>query len=354
MSRVSPSESLVVWTLSVLGRQADPPPAIAPVAGDASSRRYFRAAWADRSYVLVEAPPQTEKNEAFLALRQILADAGVRVPAVLGADLQHGYMLLEDLGDRLLLAELNAQSVDSHYQHAFEVLRSLLTVNVAAADRAASPAPAWPIPAYDEALLAEELGRFDQWYVANMLGHTISADESDLLQRLYAVLIEHALAQPTVLVHRDFHSRNLMLTAEDELAVIDFQDAVAGPLTYDLVSLLRDCYIRWPAERVTAWALQYLEGLPQALRSQVPSEATFLRWTDFMGLQRHIKVLGTFARLHLRDNKPGYLRDLPLVQHYTLEMLAKYAGEEPVFAQALHWYREVLSPRVARQSWSTA
>lgn len=355
MSSVTQSQSLVSWALTVLGRASEPAPVATPVAGDASSRRYFRAEVAGRSYILVEAPPQTEKNAAFLALREVLAVAGVRVPEVFAADLQQGYLLLEDLGDRLLLAELSAQSADGHYARAFAVLRRLVAIDVAGPPGlAVAGAPAYPLPAYDEALLAEELGRFEQWFVSGMLGHSLSAGESDMLRQFYSVLIESALCQPRVLVHRDFHSRNLMLTAADELAVIDFQDAVAGPLTYDLVSLLRDCYIQWPANRVTEWAVQYLAELPQALRSQVPDEATFLRWFDYMGLQRHIKVLGTFARLHLRDNKPGYLNDLPLVQAYTLEILDRYAAQEPVFAQVLQWYRAVLSPQVARQSWSAA
>ena len=312
------------------------------VAGDASARRYFRFEYAGQSYVLVEAPPATEKNEAFLAVRALLADAGVRVPALLGADLERGYLLLEDLGDRLLLPALDAIAVDGYYLRAFEVLMKMALVET---DRTG-------LGDYDQVLLGEELGRFQSWFVEGLLGTVPTVRQRSLLSDVNAKLIESALQQPRVLVHRDFHSRNLMLVEAGDIAVIDFQDAVVGPVTYDLVSLLRDCYIQWPVARVQQWASDYYGLLRSRGLSGDIEEALFLRWFDWMGLQRHIKVLGTFARLYLRDGKSAYLDDLPLVIDYVLEILDKYAGEEPAFAELSDWFSRHLSPMIAQQDWS--
>jgi aminoglycoside/choline kinase family phosphotransferase len=341
-SRPIPAE-LLPWALSSLGLASDGhTPVLTVVAGDASNRRYFRSRLAGQSYVLAQAPPATEKNEAFGAVREVLARAGVKVPALYAADMDRGYLLLEDLGDRLLLPELDAGSADHHYRSAFGVLRQIAALD---ADRL-------DIPAYDQALLGEELSRFPTWFVEALLGYSPNDEERDLLQRFFARLIDSALEQPRVLVHRDFHSRNLMPQEDGQLAVIDFQDAVVGPVTYDLVSLLRDCYIQWPPGQVCDWALQQRDALHTQGLLPLVDDACFLRWFDWMGLQRHIKVLGTFARLYLRDGKSAYLDDLPLVIHYVLEILGKYAGEEAVFAEVNVWFSSQLSPLIARQDWS--
>jgi aminoglycoside/choline kinase family phosphotransferase len=334
---------LLPWALSALCVDGDGCGyGLTAVAGDASQRRYFRLAVGDCSYIVVEAPPATEKNDAFLAVRAVLADAGVAVPAVYGADPQRGYLLLQDLGDRLLLPSLDETSVDGHYERALEILRRIATLEAETLD----------LPLYDRALLREELGRCPQWFVEGLLGYRASAAERDLFERLSTLLVDAALEQPRVLVHRDFHSRNLMLQPGDALAVIDFQDAVTGPVTYDPVSLLRDCYIRWPGERVRAWALRHRDRLVRdELLSPVDDER-FMRWFDWMGLQRHVKVLGTFARLYLRDGKPGYLDDLPLVIDYVREVLAAYSGREPVFAAYRDWFESTLRPRISAQPWS--
>lgn len=340
-SRPPPTE-LLHWALSVLTPGGPgPAPALAVVAGDASNRRYFRMALDGTGYILVDAPPATEKNQAFLCVRELLAAAGVKVPALYGADLARGYLLLEDLGDRLLLAELDTVSVDRGYRDAMAVL-----LRIAASDSAAVT-----LPLYDECLLAEELGRFPSWFVEALLGQALGAEERAMLEASFARLIGSALEQPRVLVHRDFHSRNLMPQDDGELGVIDFQDAVLGPVTYDLVSLLRDCYIRWPADRVTDWALAYREqlqarGLPGAVDAP-----RFLRWFDLMGLQRHIKVLGTFARLYLRDGKSTYLADLPLVIRYVREIAGKYAAEDAALGEFQRWFDRRLTPVIAQQDW---
>jgi len=342
--RPAPKE-LLPWALAVLGLPASGvPPTLSVVAGDASPRRYFRLVLAHGSYVLVEAPPATEKNTAFVHVDELLRSAGVKVPAVLGVDYERGFLLLEDLGDRLLLPLLNAASVDAWYRQAFTVLAKMAAVDTTSTG----------LPDYDRALLREELGRFQEWFVERLLGYTVPAQEQAGLDKLLAQLIDSALEQPRVLVHRDFHSRNLMVSGGDELAVIDFQDAVVGPVTYDLVSLLRDCYIQWPAAQVQDWALAYCDLLRAHGLAVDVEQAQFLRWFDWMGLQRHLKVLGTFARLFLRDGKSAYLDDLPLVIDYVMEITAKYAAEEPAFADFNAWFSQRLSPLIARQPWSDA
>ena len=340
-SRPVPAE-LLPWALSALGVcNHGQEPDLSVIAGDASNRRYFRLLLGARNYVLAEAPPATEKNEAFLAVRDMLSGAGVKVPALYAADIERGYLLLEDLGDRVLLPELSAASVDRHYHVACGALRQM----------AALGSGQLVLPPYDSELLGEELNRFPDWFVESLLGYSLDTSERALLDRLFTPLIDTALEQPRVLVHRDFHSRNLMLQDDGQLAVIDFQDAVVGPVTYDLVSLLRDCYIQWPADRVCTWALAHRDALcEQGLLAEV-DDALFLRWFDWMGLQRHIKVLGTFARLYLRDGKPAYLEDLPLVIAYVLEILEKYRSDEPTFAEFLDWFEHRLSPLIARQGW---
>lgn len=336
-------EGLLPWAISILGFPLEASPAdLVIVAGDASHRRYFRAVLGGSSYVLVESPPATEKNEAFLSVRELLDVAGVKVPALFGADLERGFLLLEDLGDDMLLPALHDSTVGGYYRSAFKVLEQMARANVEGAG----------LGGYDRALLTEELGRFSTWFVQALVGYSPDATEEALLERFFARLIDSALEQPRVLVHRDFHSRNLMLVAAEQLAVIDFQDAVEGPVTYDLVSLLRDCYIQWPPAQVRSWALLYLDSLHARGQLLEVSSAVFLRWFDWMGLQRHIKVLGTFARLYLRDDKPAYLQDLPLVLHYVREILEQYAAQEPEFKEFRTWFESKLSPLIARQEWS--
>lgn len=343
MSQRPAPEGLLTWAMNELGVGDVAVPPLASVAGDASARRYYRFNYASRSYVVAEAPPATEKNSEFVAISQLLQEAGILVPRVYALDARRGFLLLDDLGDQLLLPLLDNAGVDDWYQRAFEVLLGFARIGAERPDA---------VPGcYDSELLTEELGRFSEWFVAALLGCELCAADAQVIRALDALLIDNVLAQPRVLVHRDFHSRNLMVTGAG-LAVIDFQDAVMGPVTYDLVSLLRDCYIRWPDERVRAWVLDYrrrsvAEGLLDAV-----SEDEFLRWFDLTGLQRHIKVLGTFARLHLRDGKDAYLADLPLVLDYVREILATYRDREPVVEQFATWFDERLAPLIAAQHWS--
>ncbi|NND67009.1 MAG: phosphotransferase [Halioglobus sp.] len=336
-------EGLLAWALEQLG-EAEVPAAAAAVAGDASNRRYFRLRLAERSVVLVHAPPATEKNHAFVEMADLLASAGVHVPEVLAADFGRGFLLLEDLGDDLLLPLLTSQTANGYYHQAAEILLQLAAVR---------PGDA-VLPVYDAAVLGEELGRFPEWFVAALLRYRMGAADLALWESFAARLVQNALEQPQVLVHRDFHSRNLMLQPDGGLAVIDFQDALLGPVTYDPVSLLRDCYIRWPAAQVRGWALAHRDALVgRELLAPTPDEV-FLRWFDLTGLQRHIKVLGNFARLSVRDGRHGYLGDLPMVITYVLEVLDANAAAEPLCRDFAHWLRDALLPAARERDWGAA
>jgi len=290
---------------------------IEPASVDASFRRYFRVTRGEDTYIVMDAPPGKESLGPFLNVARILLGMGLNAPVVLAKDLKRGLLLLSDLGDRQYLDALDTdEAADRLYADALGALCTMQT-----ADDAAARA----LPSYDHALLMREMELMPEWFLRRHLGLQITAAERGMVDRLFETLAQSALAQPATFVHRDYHSRNLLVTAADNPGILDFQDAVWGPVTYDLVSLLKDCYVAWPARRVRAWALQYREqllanGFPAAL-----PEAEFIRGFDLVGLQRHIKVLGIFARLYYRDGKPQYLKDLPRVLRYILDAAANYA-----------------------------
>ena len=315
------------------------------LSGDASFRRYYRLEHhgkdgEEQTLIAVDAPPQTEKNREFVDIAKHLHEQGVKAPQVLAYDYQQGYLLLSDLGDQVLLPLLkegDEESVDSAYQAAIELL---INMQLAALDDL-------PLPAYCAQVLSTEMALFPEWFIAKLLGYSLSADEKAMIAALFQILITSAEDQPQVFVHRDYHSRNIMQLADGQLATIDFQDALLGPISYDLVSLLRDCYIRWPEQRIAQWLRYYQQrAQDQGLLNRL-DEAQFLRWFDLMGLQRHIKVLGIFARLYQRDGKEAYLNDLPLVINYTLSVADKY----PEFKTFCDWFRKELMPTIKQQPW---
>lgn len=312
------------------------PITLTPLAGDAGFRNYFRLN-TEPTLIAVDAPPTTEKNEVFVSLAHLLREHGVHAPTVLATDYDRGFLLQEDLGDQQLLGLLNTDSVDALYGEVLTDLLRIQQINTKTLD----------LPHYDQPLLRQEMALFTDWFVPKLLGHTLSAAEIQLIEHTFGLLEALAAEQPTVLVHRDFHSRNLMIRDGLAPGIVDFQDGVVGPLTYDLVSLLRDCYIRWPQERVERWALAYGNMAVEVGLMRPVTRETFLRWFDWMGLQRHIKVLGIFSRLHLRDGKDGYLQDLPLVLRYTLEVASSYSELLP-FAD---WINTTLVPLAKQQSW---
>jgi len=293
-----------------------------PASADASFRRYFRVWHADGSTrVVMDAPPDKEAIGPFLQVASLLERCEVHVPQVHAADPGRGLVLLEDLGSVPYLASLRAgDDADALYGAA---LAALERIQVQGRELAQA------LPRYDHATLERELGVMPEWFCAHHLRLQLDGAEQQLLQHSFEFLIHEALSQPVVFVHRDFHSRNLMRLATRSPGVIDFQDALAGPVGYDLVSLLKDCYIEWPRARVEQWVGAYRARLRAHADLAGSSEQQFLRWFDLIGLQRHIKVLGIFARLYYRDGKPGYLKDLPRVLDYTREAAAAYPETAP-------------------------
>ena len=281
-----------------------------PASGDASFRRYFRLTRADGSSVIaMDAPPGQEDCRPFVTIARRLRELGVHAPEVLAQDLEQGFLLLEDLGERHYLDTLTADTADRLYGDA---LGALVTVQALG--------PRDGLPDYDRALLLQEMALFPEWLVGRHLGMVLTDADKRMLDTSFELLVKNALQQPRVCVLRDFHSRNLMQTERHNPGVLDFQDAVIGPVTYDLVSLLKDCYIAWPRARVEAWVAGYFDLAVQSGVLPGEHEKHFLRWFDLMGVQRHLKAAGIFARLKVRDAKAGYLGDIPRTLGYVLEV----------------------------------
>ncbi len=288
---------------------------IVPASADASFRRYFRVTCTDGScWIAMDAPPEKEDIRSFVVVSALLSGLGLHVPEVLAQDEVRGFLLLTDLGPQQYLGVLDNDSVNRLYDDA---LQALVRLQSCPGERLKE------IPLYGEELLRSELDLFSDWYLQRLLGVSLSGGELEEWEEICALLIASALEQPRVLVHRDFHSRNLMVS-EPNPGILDFQDAVIGPVSYDLVSLLKDCYIAWPRDRVEAWVRRYQQLAGDA---GVLQEATFeelLRWFDLMGVQRHLKATGIFARLKIRDGKSAYLQDIPRTLGYVKEACARY------------------------------
>lgn len=305
------------------------------VSGDASFRRYFRTTDlpSGQTLIAVDAPADKEDSRPFVAIAQAWLEQGVHVPEVLAADFDLGFMLLSDLGDDLFLPQLEKHA-DSLYQAA---LGELVTIQ-----RSAAPHD-YALPSYDTDKLQQEMQLCPDWFFKQLLGLELSAEDTQRFEGVLDKLVTSALEQPQVCVHRDYHSRNLMTLADGHVGVLDFQDAVVGPITYDLVSLLRDCYISWSDEHEEKWIGDYLQlSLQYGLWQQVdiPGYDVFKCWFDWMGLQRHLKCVGIFSRLYLRDGKAGYLQDIPR----TFAYLKKVCEQYPEFAEFNVWLDEVVVP----------
>jgi len=290
-----------------------------PASADASFRRYFRAMLDDgRRYVVMDAPPAKEDCRPFLHVARLLRQAGVHAPEVLAQDLGEGFLLLSDLGTRTYLDELNAESAPRLFGDALDAL-----VRWQLATRAGE------LPPYDEQLLRREMNLFPEWYVGRHLNVQLSDAQRSSLESIFQALIRSALAQPVVYVHRDYMPRNLMV-CEPNPGVLDFQDAVLGPISYDVVSLTRDAFISWEEERVLDWGVRYWE---KARAARLPVDEDFgelWRAFEWMGLQRHLKVLGIFARIGYRDGKPKYLEDTPRFLRYARAVAGRYAALAPL------------------------
>jgi hypothetical protein len=299
---------------------------VAPASADASFRRYFRLtagaggalAPGQRTLIAMDAPPAKEDSRPFVHVAGLLRAAGVHAPEVLAADLSRGFLLLTDLGERTYLAELDAASAPALYSDAID---ALILWQLASRDGELAP--------YDESLLRRELDLFPDWYIAKQLGITLAPAEKQVLAKAFRLVLDNNLAQPRVFVHRDYHSRNLMVSQPNP-GVLDFQDAVQGPITYDLVSLLRDAYIAWDEERQVDWAARYWERARRAGLPVAPDFGDFWRDFEWMGAQRQLKVLGIFARLAHRDGKTGYVADMPRVMAYLHGACARYSAFAPL------------------------
>jgi len=319
------------WLSEVLGSEDFE---LSPASSDASFRRYWRVRRAGETWIAMDAPPEFEDCGRYADLARRFRACGLNTPEIYTEARELGFLLISDFGDRVYLSELTDHSVDRLYGDALAALEILQT-----------RVPHAGLPIYDADLLARELGLFRDWLVQGLLGQVLGSPELKRLERVESILIANALEQPQVCVHRDYHSRNLMLTEHDNPGVLDFQDALVGPITYDLVSLLRDCYIAWPQARVQGWVDVYLERAIAIGLLSAADSARFGRWFDLMGMQRHLKASGIFARLSLRDGKHGYLADIPRTLGYVRAVAARY----PELSALGDWLEAEVAPALERR-----
>ena len=305
-------EALSNWLRTDLKQAVE---AIRPASSDASFRRYFRAWIGGDSYIVMDAPPPHEDVQPFVNISRMLREAGIQAPEIHAQDVQRGFLLLDDFGSSSYLDKLDAESADVLYGDAMaSLIRLQSRVDIGTSS----------LPPYDETLLRAEMNLFRDWFLGRLLGFEPHRTEAALLEKTWTLLADTALEQPRVCVHRDYHSRNLMVTERDNPGVLDFQDAVIGPVTYDLVSLLRDCYIAWPQTRVDTWVRDYHLRLVENGLVDPNDGERFTRWFDLMGVQRHLKAIGIFSRLKLRDGKSGYLGDIPRTLAYVTAVCQRH------------------------------
>ncbi|HEY6282036.1 MAG TPA: phosphotransferase [Burkholderiales bacterium] len=285
---------------------------------DASFRRYFRVKFEDHSLIAMDAPPSHEDCQPFIKVSELFYAAGAHVPRVLAKNLEQGFLLLDDLGATTYLQVLQDGNANSLYLDAIESLIKIQLASCAAV-----------LPDYDETLLLREMHLFPDWYVAKHLRLGLSPAQANVLNSVFKRILQNNLAQPRVYVHRDYHSRNLMLS-DPNPGILDFQDAVYGPITYDVVSLFKDAYICWDEERILDWVVRYWECAKKAGLPAAADFAEFYRDFEWMGVQRHLKVLGIFARLYYRDGKDAYLKNLPLVMQYLRKTCERYSDFSPL------------------------
>lgn len=320
-------KELEQWLASVL---AEKPFTLSVASADASFRRYFRVHLADRNLIAMDAPPQHENCQTFVDVAKLFLGCGLHVPEIIAQNLEQGFLLLSDLGDETYLSKLTSDSAQVLYGDASNALIKL--------QLASKPNL---LPNYDAALLTREMQLFPDWYIAQHLGVQLDDAQQAVLDKTFAVLTENILRQTQVFVHRDYHSRNLMV-CEHNPGILDFQDAVYGAITYDLVSLLKDAYIGWEEAQMMDWVVRYWDAARKAGLSVPTDFSEFYRDFEWMGAQRHIKVLGIFARLSHRDGKDGYLKDMPLVMDYLRRVCGRYLELRPMLKllNTLEGYQE--------------
>jgi len=288
-----------------------------PLQGDASFRRYYRLNINHKNYIAVDASPETENSAAFVRLSQAFGELNIHVPKVLAHNLEQGFLLLTDLGDDVLFRVLNQNSnknlntnkIDEYYQQSLRELAKIQQCQI-------------NLPGFDADFMKNELNLFKEWFLKKHLKLKLSKTIQKILNNSFEILLYSAVSQPQCCIHRDYHSRNLMCLSDDQIGILDFQDAMIGPMTYDLVSLVRDCYIDWPVEQVNAWAEDFYM---QYVRNLISSKSEFMRYFDLMGIQRHLKAVFIFARKFHRDNADSYLKDIPRTLKYIIDVSQDYA-----------------------------
>ncbi len=311
------------WLAPLAAEWSISPETIESASSDASFRRYFRVLGTNNalhsSFIIMDAPPATEDTKPFIAISRLLFEAKLNVPQVLAQDVNQGFLLLTDLGNQTYLSALNPQTAPKLYQDANSALIQM--------QLASQPGQ---LPEYDRALLTRELELFPEWYLDRHLGLKLNSQQQQDLAKIFELILENNLSQAKVIVHRDFHSRNLMVTSKNNPGILDFQDAVYGPITYDLASLYRDAYIEWEEPEQMDWLIRYWDKARKAGLPVSSEFGDFYRDYEWMGLQRHLKVLGIFARLYHRDGKDGYLKDMPLVFKYVRKVAERYIALKPL------------------------
>ena len=338
----SPSSSIADplqhWCIDRLSSLLEPAPthvSFRALAGDASSRSYFRAHVAgQKSFIVAYVPPESQSCRSFVDIARTWHTYGIRTPHVHSVDMQRGFMLLEDFGDVQLYSVLSDNNVANFYSSALHLLHTVQGLPLSSMPR---------LPRYDQTLLRSELELFGHWFVDKMLGIETCEQQATWLASLYDDLIASAVQQPQVPVHRDYHSRNIMVLPEG-LGLLDFQDCVLGPIMYDPVSLLKDCYIEWPASDIYKWMQEFADKSPFLAQAD---SAQIKRWFDLLGAQRHLKVLGIFARLWLRDGNSHYLNDIPRVYRYLSHFFEQYNQWQEVSA----WLKTQILPALQQQPW---
>jgi len=305
-------QQLNQWLAEIIGSEDYQ---LQSASGDASFRRYFRLTHNDETCIVMDAPPAQEGCSPFIDVAERLLAVNINVPRILEKDLKQGFLLLSDLGDEQYLDHLTEESVDNLYQDAMQALFCMQ-----------QQTDTNGLPVYDEKLLLQEMKLFKDWLLEKHIGLDLSKEMQTMLDEVFKLLLDEALAQPKVFVHRDYHSRNLMINGSGfdsgNPGVLDFQDAVCGPFTYDLVSLLKDCYIKWPGQQIRGWAHNFFEKIAE--NHPDIDEEKFMRWFNLMGVQRHLKASGIFARLCHRDGKSGYLADIPRTLSYIVDLNGEY------------------------------
>ncbi len=314
-------KQLAAWSAQVLGEKSIN---LQALSGDASFRRYYRFSYKNQSYIAVDAPPEYENSHSFQIVAQLLSTQSLNVPTIHQIDLQNGFMLLSDLGDTLFLSILNSKTSDELYLQAIDCLIKMQQLPINNCTE---------LPVYNKAMLEDELALFESWFLDKHLQIKLSAEDHRILERAYDSLYTSALEQPQVFCHADYHSRNLMFCSDNSTGIIDFQDAVVGPVSFDLVSLLKDCYISWPRQKIEEWCEVYFNKATDQ-RIITADLQQFITWFDLMGLHRHLRILGIFSRLNYRDSKSAYLDDLPQTFKYVIDTCNRYEQFAP-FAELL-------------------